>query len=252
MKRLLIASLLCLPAAAYSQELSKAELEDAAEAKAGRTEALESSGPVQRPDSRKIMAELSAALRLSSKQEERISSAVNKQTGAFDKLMREYEKNTAEEKKWRYKMNESRFGMVKINRELPEIIREFLDDDQRQSYDEMLIADRKPAAPAAIEQAAEGEDAAPRPVKKKRLVKRKKLPAGKAPAAALADDEAGQTMVDKEITPAPKKMKRVLKKKSAPKAEAVEEAPAAEEEAAGAKPTGKEAPAEEEDAGSYP
>jgi len=248
MKKLLIAALLCLPAAGYAQDLSKTELDEAPVSRAEKTEAADAA-PVQRPDARKIMSELSTALRLSSKQEERIAAAVGKQSAAFDKQMKEFEKNAAEEKKWRYKMNESRFNMVKINRDLPDVIREFLDDDQRQSYDELLEAGKKPAA---LEQAAPGsEEGAPKPAKKKRLIKRKKLPAG-APAAAQGEEEAGQTMVDKEVTPAPRKMKRVLKKK-APKAEpAVEETPAAEEEPAGAKPTGKEAAPEEEDAGSYP
>ncbi len=239
MKKLLILALLALPAAAWSQELSKADLEETPAAKAAAAESLE---PVQRPDAQKIMSELSAALRLSSKQEDRISSAINKRTAQFDKLLKEYEKNLAEEKKWRYKMNASRYEMVKMNRELPDAIREFLDDDQRQSYDELLEA-KKPDA-AAVEQAPAGDEAAAKPVKKKRLIRRKKLPAGEA---AAAEEEAGQTMVDKDTQPAPRKMKKVLRKKPAPRAEAVEA-----EEPAGAAPTGQEAPAEEGDAGSYP
>ncbi len=236
MKKLLILALLALPAAAWSQELSKADLDETPAAKAA-----ESAEPVQRPDAQKIMSELSAALRLSSKQEDRISSAINKRMVQFDKLLKEYEKNVAEEKKWRYKMNASRYEMVKMNRELPDAIREFLDDDQRQSYDELLES-RKPAA-AALEQGAAGEEGAAKPVKKKKMLRRKKLPAGEA---AVGEEEAGQTMVDKEVQPAPRK-KKVLKKKAAPKAEAAEA-----EEPAGAKPTGKEAPEEEGDAGSYP
>ncbi|MDD2806779.1 MAG: hypothetical protein PHV33_14600 [Elusimicrobiales bacterium] len=238
MKKLLILALLVLPAAAWSQELSKADLDETPSAKGAAAESLE---PVQRPDAQKIMSELSAALRLSSKQEDRISSAIKKRTDQFDKLLKEYEKNLGEEKKWRYKMNASRYEMVKMNRELPDAIREFLDDDQRQSYDELLEA-RKPAA-AAVEQGAAGDEGAAKPVKKKKLLRRKKLPAGEA---AAAEEEAGQTMVDKEAPPAPRK-KKVLKRKPAPKAEAAEA-----EEPAGAKPTGKEAAGEEDDAGSYP
>ncbi|MDD5209533.1 MAG: hypothetical protein PHV36_09105 [Elusimicrobiales bacterium] len=238
MKKLLILALLALPAAAWSQELSKADLEETPAAKAA---AAESAEPVQRPDAQKIMSELSAALRLSSKQEDRISSAINKRMAQFDKLLKEYEKNVAEEKKWRYKMNASRYEMVKMNRELPDAIREFLDDDQRQSYDELLES-RKPAA-AALERGAAGEEGAAKPVKKKKMLRRKKLPAGEA---AVGEEEAGQTMVDKEVQPAPRK-KKVLKKKAAPKAEAAEA-----DEPAGAKPTGKEAADEEGDAGSYP
>ena len=242
MKTFLVLALLALPAAAWSQELSKTELDESPAAKSAAIEAADTLEPVQRPDAQKIMSELSAALRLSSKQEDRISTSINKRMSQFDKLMKEYEKNVAEEKKWRYKMNASRHEMVKLNRELPDAIREFLDDDQRQSYDELLEA-RKPKA-AALEQGAAGEAGAAKPVKKKKMLRRKKLPAGET--AAPAEEEAGQTMVDKEVQPAPKK-KKMLKKKPAPKAEAAEE-----EEPAGAKPTGKEAPADEGDAGSYP
>ncbi|PJA12839.1 MAG: hypothetical protein COX65_07995, partial [Elusimicrobia bacterium CG_4_10_14_0_2_um_filter_56_8] len=109
--------------------------------------------------------------------------------------------------------------MLKMNRDLPDAIREYLDDEQRQSYDEMLEAREKEAAPAAI------------PVKKKRLIRRKK-----APAAVEADEDAGQVMVDKEPASRSKPgKKRVLRRRPAPKPE-----PAAEEEPA------------YEDAGSYP
>lgn len=242
MKELLMFALLALPAGVFAQELSNAELSDEAGAKSAKTEAADSAEPVRRPDAQKIMSELSTALRLSSKQEERLSSAINKRMQQFDKLMKEYDKNSAEEKKWRYKMNANRYEMLKLNRELPDAIREFLDDDQRQSYDELLLSGKTSAG--SVDQAAAGEEGAARPVKKKRMVKRKKLP---PPSAGPADEEAGQTMVDKEAPPAPRKMKKVLKKKPAPKAE-----PAEAEEPAGAKPTGKEAAPEEEDAGSYP
>lgn len=241
MKKLLMLALLILPTAAYAQQLSNAELEDMPAAKGAKTEALESAEPVQRPDAQKIMSELSTALRLSSKQEERLSSSINKRMQQFDKLMKEYDKNSAEEKKWRYKMNANRYEMLKLNREMPDAIREFLDDDQRQSYDELLLAGK--TSTASLDQAAAGEEGAAKPVKKKRMIKRKKLP----PPSAGPEEEAGQTMVDKEVQPAPRKMKRALKKKPVIKAE-----PAEAEEPAGARPTGKEAAPEEEDAGSYP
>ena len=162
MKKLLILALLALPLAAYSQELSQAELEDMPAAKRAKTEAL--AEPVQRPDAQKIMSELSTALRLSSKQEERLTSAINKRMAQFDKLMKEYDKNSAEEKKWRYKMNANRYAMLKLNRELPDAIREFLDDDQRQSYDELLLAGK--TSSASVEPAEAEEPAGARPTGK--------------------------------------------------------------------------------------
>lgn len=225
MRKLIISALLLLPAAAYSQGLSKTGLEAMPGLGEPRGEA------VQRPDARKIMSELSTALRLSSKQEDRIGAAVRKKTAEFERLMKEYDKNAAEEKKWRLKMNENRYSMLKINKDMPDLVREFLDDEQREAYDAMLEAANKPAA-----QAAE----APAPARKKVLVKRKKGAAGAAPAG---EEDAGQVMVDKDAQrPAPQK-KRVLKKKAAP---APVRAPAPEPE--------DEEPVEDygEDAGSYP
>lgn len=209
MKKLLISALLLLPAGAYAQELSRAELE------AMPAKGAEEAAPAPRPDARKIMSEISTALRLSSKQEERIAAAVDKKAAEFDKVLREYEKNLAEEKKWRYKMNESRYALLRISRGMPDTVREFLDDEQREAFDAMLESKQKPAAPAVAED-EDGAEAAPRPVRKKKLVKRRKAP---APAAGA---------------PRP-----ALKKKAAPEPEAEE-------------PAAQEAPAEDEDAGSYP
>lgn len=259
MKKLLILALLSLPLAAFSQELSNAELEDMPAAKGAKTEALESAEPVQRPDAQKIMSELSTALRLSSKQEERLTSAINKRMAQFDKLMKEYDKNSAEEKKWRYKMNANRYEMLKLNREMPDAIREFLDDDQRQNYDGLEAAKRKPAprpeAPAVEPARPLDWDGSVKPLKKKRVLRRKKIrasaPAAPATVSGAAEEEAGQVMVDRDpaaARPAPRK-RRVLKKKARVAEPPVEDIMV--DEPAGAQSTGREAPAEE-DAGSYP
>ncbi|PKM98542.1 MAG: hypothetical protein CVU79_02635 [Elusimicrobia bacterium HGW-Elusimicrobia-3] len=223
MKKLIISALLLLPAAAYCQGLSKTDLEAMPGLGEPRGEA------VQRPDARRIMSELSTALRLSSKQEDRISAAVRKKTAEFEKLMKEYDRNSAEEKKWRFKMNENRYSMLKINKDMPDLVREFLDDEQREAYDAMLEAASKPAAEAA---------APPKPARKKVLVRRKKGAAAVVPAA---EEDGGRVMVDREAPRPGAKKKRVLKKKAAPAP-----APAAEPEA--------EDSIEDymEDAGSYP
>lgn len=236
MRKLIISALLLLPAAAYSQGLSKTDLEAMPGLGEPKGEA------VQRPDARKIMSELSAALRLSSKQEDRIGAAVRKKTAEFEKLMREYDKNAAEEKKWRFKMNENRYEMLKINKDMPDLVREFLDDEQREAYDAMLESANKPAAEAV--EAAVPQKAA----KKKVLVKRKKGAAAVAPAS---EEDAGQVMVDKEAPRPPAKKKRVLKKRPAPAP-----APEPEPESGPASPGEPEAEAPIEDygeeAGSYP
>ncbi|MDA8132407.1 MAG: hypothetical protein M0011_12970 [Elusimicrobia bacterium] len=224
MRKLLISALLLLPAAGYSQG-TDAE---------GWPKMLE---PVKRPDPQVIMGDLSTSLKLSSKQEERISGALKKKSAEFDKLMKEYDGNAEEEKKWRIKANEVRHEMAKVSSSIPDTIREYLDDEQRESFDALVEAKKKPAAAAA---AAEDEQA-PKPVKKRRLVRRKKAaPAAAAPTPA---EEEGGVMVDSE---APKK--RPVRKKPAPKAKspAAEEVPAAEEP-----PASEEAP-EEAAPGAYP
>lgn len=206
MRTLLLTALL-LPAVAFGQELTSADLEG--------TPGLKETGAetVRRPDTQRIMSELSAGLRLSSKQEDRIGSAVKKKASEFDRLMKEYERYAAEEKKWRLKANEARYGMLKINRDLPDTVREFLDDEQREAYDALLDAAAKPAGPAA-------KPAAQRPAAKKKILKRKK-----AAAPAPADEEAGQVMVDGD-TPKAAPKKKVLKKKAAaaPPAEEADDA----------------------------
>jgi hypothetical protein len=223
------------------------------------------SSQLQRPDAARILSDLSAELRLSSKQEERITEAVNKKGKDFDKLLKEYDNASAEEKKWRYKVNELKHGMDGINKSIPDLIRDFLDDDQRQNFDSMLANMRKSKEPAVTQEAAPAEPAVDtqKPVKKRRLIKKRKprpgtepaaepsaAPDAAAPGVVAPEDEPGLTMVDKDTSSgaaaAPKKKKRVLRKKA--------HAPAADigaGEPAGAQPTGKDAPVEG-DAGSYP
>ncbi len=215
---------------------------------------------VQRPDAMRILSDLGPELRLSESQEGRITRVVEKKGREFDILFREYEKADAEEKKWSYKVNDLKHRLGGIHRGIPDSIREFLDDEQRLNFDAFLEAKRnpKPAAPPEAISGTSPEDAAPaiavqKPLKKKRLVKRKKLPqAGAAPAApadaAIPGEEAGQTLVDKDSSPAqtsaPRK-KRVLKRKAAPAAPSSVATPTPA-------PAAKEAPAAEEEAGSYP
>lgn len=238
MRELIISALLLLPAAAYSQGADGIEDMPGLSEQQGEVPAA---APVQRPDAQRIMAELSSALRLSSKQEERIGAAVKKKTAEFEKLLKEFEKNAAEEKKWRFKANEARYNMARINRELPDTVREYLDDEQREAYGELLGGKKKASAAAA-------PGAAPRPAAKKKVLKRKKAA---APAPEISEEESG-VMVDGD-TPRPAPRKKILKKKKlAPRpapAPAPEES-AAEEEAAPAEQGGKDA--DEEDAAAYP
>ena len=144
MNKVLVLSLLLLPGAAAAQTADYGP-----GVRDPRAEALDAAEPVQRPDARRLLSEISAELKLSTKQEERITSAVDKKTAEFDKLMKEYERNSAEEKKWRAKMYENRHDLIKINRDMPDLVRDMLDDEQRPTLDNMLEARRRPAPAAA-------------------------------------------------------------------------------------------------------
>ncbi len=147
---------------------------------------------VPRPEARGVIADIGARLRLSAKQEERISAAVQKQTREFDRIFKEYETAAAEEKKWRYRMNEHRYKLSLISRGVPDLIREYLDEEQREAFDTLLDERRRPAAEAKKAAAAAEEKAVETktPAKKKVLVKKKKAPAAKARPAPAAPEPA--------------------------------------------------------------
>ncbi|MBU2573943.1 MAG: hypothetical protein KKH28_07710 [Elusimicrobia bacterium] len=203
---------------------------------------------IQRPDSKRIMSGLSPALRLSSKQEERISGVITKKSKEFDKLLKKYDKAAAEEKRCREKVETLKSRMKNINKSIPDAIRGYLDDEQSQNFDDMLQA-RKKRYPAEAEVKKSENPAGAKPAKKRKLVRRKK----KRPAVSSPEETPGVTMVDSEpsANPAPRvrKKKRVLRKKRKPAEDAAAEKPA------GAGGAGMEAPDEDsagEDAGSYP
>jgi hypothetical protein len=269
MKKVIISALLAWPfalAAAQDQSLSLLDSLPGL----GREPKEESvTEAPQRPDPQKTIGELSS-LRLSSKQEERLLAAMGKKTKEFDKLMEEYNATSYEEKKWRSKADGQRQELLTINQDMPDLIRGYLDEEQRQSYNDMLDAKNKPAPkeePAITEKpAVYDEIAAPKPVKKRRVLRKKRrlpVPTGAAiptapDKAALVpgDDEHGQVMVDKEQgapNPPIRKKRRILKRKTAASAKA----PAPAEDIMSnkpvvAQPSGNQAPASEEDAGSYP
>lgn len=149
---------------------------------------------VPRPEARAVIADLGGRLKLSGRQEERISGAIQKQTREFDRLFKEYEAAAAEEKKWRYRMNEHRYRLSLISRGIPDLVREYLDEEQREAFDDLLEERRKPVA--ELKQASPAQEkpaeAKPRP-RKKVLVRRKKPAASKArpaPASPAAPEPA--------------------------------------------------------------
>ncbi|MDQ7772296.1 MAG: hypothetical protein RDU13_02105 [Elusimicrobiales bacterium] len=158
---------------------------------------------IPRPEARSVISDLGVRLRLSAKQEERISSAIQKQTRDFDRIFKEYEQAAAEEKKWRYKMNEHRYKLSLISRGIPDLVREYLDSEQREAFDTLLDERRKPIAEVKKDEApAAGKAAEMKPApKKKVLVRKKKVPAKArpAPAAPAAPEPAEEpAMPDEE------------------------------------------------------
>ncbi len=232
MKKILVLALLCLTSAAYCQGQGKTDpAQPPAAGAAPATEAV-----LRRPDAQGILADLSAALRLSSKQQDRISSAIKKKASDFDKLMTEYGDDTEQEKKWRYKADDARYKMLKIDRDLPDTIRDFLDDEQRDAFDN-LIAARKKAAQEAARAAEKPETkAVPAPVKKRRLirVRRLKRVLRKKPAAAAERRAAERAAADRQPAAAPDQ----------------QAAPAAGQ--GGSSPQSSDVPPDGADAGTYP
>ncbi len=235
MKKILVLALLCLPSAAYCQDQGKAAPAQppAAGAEPGTEAAL------RRPDAQGILADLSAALRLSSKQQDRISSAIKKKASEFDKLMKEYGDDTEQEKKWRYKADDARYKMLKIDRDLPDTIRDFLDDEQRDAFDNLIAARKKAAEEAAAKAAEKTEEKAapaPAPVRKRRLirVKRLKRVLRKKPASEAERRAAERAAADRQPAAAPDQ----------------QAAPAAGQGAAS--PQSSDVPPDGADAGTYP
>jgi len=138
---------------------------------------------IQRPDSARILNSISADLKLSSKQEEKIAKAMDRKTKDFDKTLADYEKNMKELKKFEYKVNELKYEMLKINKALPDVIREFLDDEQKIKFDEKLNPKPAKEEPKELKGGKAGGTPAgtgAQPKKKKRVLVRKKKAQPKA------------------------------------------------------------------------
>ena len=114
---------------------------------------------ISRPESDKILLSVSTKLRLSVKQQERIISALKKETREFDKTFDTYQIAEEKERKWRFEMNDLRHKMLKINMGISNVIRDYLDEEQREIFDKMM---EKKMVPKKIS-----------PKKKKRVKRRK-------------------------------------------------------------------------------
>jgi len=155
---------------------------------------------IKRPEPMTILNLISTELRLSSKQEDRIKKSLEKEVKDFDKIMSEYEKKYKELKKLEYETNELKYKMIKINKNIPDVIREFLDDEQKIKFDKIINPPPKKESKEVKEEKKEPDEKISeqtKPTKKKKiLVKRKKKP--------LNLNEAPQTIQTKKETENPK------------------------------------------------
>ena len=115
---------------------------------------------IRRPEADRIVLSISMKLRLSTKQEERIEDALKKETRKFDKTFDDYQEAEEKEKKWRAEMNDARHDMLMINMGISNVIRDYLDEEQKEAFDKM------------VEQRMTPKKKAP---KKKKRVKRRKV-----------------------------------------------------------------------------
>jgi hypothetical protein len=263
MKGFLFAAALLLAAGVFAGDEAPGLLPGLDESRGQAGEAA----PLQKPEPGKIMAELSATLRLSSRQEERLNKALTKKTKEFEDQLAQHVKNSAEEKKWRAKAEANRQAMEKINSGLPALVKEYLDDEQRDAYDNLLESRRQreeQAAAAAREvKSPVAAREAPQPAGKKRVLRRKGEAAPAVPArakaagsapkarpkAALApaqpEEEEGGVMVERQ--PAAKPKPRLKRKVRRPAPQPAQQEPAEEPEA-----EPEPAPEPEDDSSVYP
>ncbi len=180
---------------------------------------------VERPDTAKIMAELSIPLKLSTKQENRIKTGLKSIEARFDKIDIEQKEAMVEARKWKFKLNDIRYEMNKLKKIIPDIIREQLDPEQRGKFDQMQDEKQSAKKPEMLPDSAAAQP----------------LPsaAGQGQPSAQEDLSAGVSGQEEVLPSAqPQAKKKVRKIRRRKKAQAVQ--PAAEERPAnpGSEPSG--------------
>jgi len=157
----------------------------------------------ERIDTEKVIDELSPMLKFSSRQEERVRSAIRSEEQKYRKIEDRYQQARSEERKWRVAANDLKYELNKTSKNVPDIVRPLLDPEQRELYDKVLEAKKMAragppvmtSAPAAVDPSAGAapavETAVPQsaqqiaPVKKKkRVIRRKKIAGAVAPVPA--------------------------------------------------------------------
>jgi hypothetical protein len=128
-KMILIMGIVLLPITAIHGEVRTGSLRDPMEKRNLK---------IRRPEADRIVLSISTKLKLSTRQEERIADALKKETRKFDKTFDAYQAAEEKEKKWRSEMNELRHDMLSINMGISNVIRDYLDEEQRESFDKMV------------------------------------------------------------------------------------------------------------------
>ncbi|MBU4491321.1 MAG: hypothetical protein KKD69_02550 [Euryarchaeota archaeon] len=128
-KTILLMGIILLPAGVISGEVIREPLRDPMENRNLK---------ISRPEADKIVLSVSTKLKFSAKQEERITDALKKETSKFDKTFDDYRIAEEKEKKWRSEMNNLRYEMFRINMGIPNVIRDYLDEEQKEAFDRMI------------------------------------------------------------------------------------------------------------------
>lgn len=110
------------------------------------TQAIEEE-PIRRVNTELIMNEITGRLELSGRQTKRIQKDLENQSKKFDKAMKKFDKNAAEEKKWHDKAEVYRHEMKEISGGINDLIRSYLDDAQLALFENMLAEKAKPVHP---------------------------------------------------------------------------------------------------------
>ncbi len=144
---------------------------------------------IRRPEASRIVLSISTKLRLSTRQEKRIADALKKETRKFDKTFDAYEEAEEKEKKYRAEMNELRYEMLKINMSISDVIRDYLDEEQKEAFDTMIEQRMAPKRPAKKKRVKRKR--VKKPVKTRRVRPAKKVRAPKPKLLESSPDEEG-------------------------------------------------------------
>ena len=183
-KIILLMGITLLPITAVNAQVAKKSLKDPMENR---------NMTIRRPESTRIVLSISTKLRLSTKQEERITNALKKETRKFDKAFDSYRMAEEKEKKWRAEMNNLRYDMLKINMGISDVVRDYLDEEQKEIFDTMIEQRMAPKKTPKKKRKRVKRKRVKKPVKTRRArpAKKPKVIAPKPKLLEASPDEEG-------------------------------------------------------------